>query len=774
VEPSASDARLTTSLSPWREAVRAAAEEAATVDSRHDWGANEIAFNYRWEHVQSVVPLAIRLAELTGADIEIVEAAAWLHDVAKPHSQEHGRDGAAMARQILAGTDFPPEKVDAVAEAIERHVGLFTDEAVEPLEAAVLWDADKLSKLGATAVLHFVGYQIMMGQGTTAAWLDQLPDLSWMERTVGSFQTSPARAIGRHRLDTYRNLWTHARWERDGDDLTGDVVPTPPPQTARQPVQQMTQLAALREIGRAINAAWDLQATLDLITRRTADVMAMDSCSIYLLDAAQHDGEHDGGRLVLQATTGLASEAVGRAWLQLGEGLTGWAAQTGRPVAVADAARDPRFKFLPETEETRFQSLLAVPLVNQGRVIGAMNVQTRTHHEFSSDEVELLSLIADLAAGALEKAMLYEGMQRQIDELSALAEVSETITSPRYLDEMLEIVVEMAARVMKARLCSLMLLDESTGELVLRATQHLSLAYRDKPRLLVGQGIVGLVAQTGQPMTVLDVRQDPRYRHVDVARQEGLCSLLCVPLTVRRRVIGVLTCYTAQPHHFSEEETALFSTLANQTALAIENARLVTNAAVVREMHHRIKNNLQNVAMLLRLQMSDDQQLSAKEVLHESVNRILSIAAVHEVLSQRGFRLVDVKEVLTRVGRAVAQNMRRPDLKVDVVVEGDEIALPSQAATSLALAVNELIQNALEHAFADRARGSVVVSLHRVPGQLTVEVLDDGVGFSGDSSRQLGLEIVDTLVCEDLRGEWSLRGGDGTMARITIPLEHGG
>jgi signal transduction protein with GAF and PtsI domain len=490
----------------------------------------------------------------------------------------------------------------------------------------------------------------------------------------------------------------------------------------------------------------------------------MDSCSIYLLDA-------DGGRLILKATTGLAAEAVGRAHLRLGEGLTGWSAQAGQSVAVADAAHDPRFKFLPETEETRFQSLLAVPLVNQGRVIGAMNVQTQVYHEFPPDEVELLSLIADLAAGALEKAMLYEGMQRQIVELSALAEVSETITSPRYLDEMLEIVVEMAARVMKARLCSLMLLDEATGELVLRATQHLGAAYRDKPPLEVGEGIVGLVAQTGRPMTVLDVTADARYRHAGVARQEGLCSLLCVPLTVRDRVIGVFNCYTGEAHRFGDEEVALFSTLANQTALAIENARLVTNAAVVREMHHRIKNNLQNVAMLLRLQMSGDRQISAREVLHESVNRILSIAAVHEVLSQRGFRLVDVREVLSRVSRAVAQNMRRPDLELDVTVQGDELALPSQTATSLALAVNELLQNALEHAFVGRSEGHVVVSVRRAPHELVLEVQDDGVGLSSDSSRQLGLEIVETLVCEDLRGEWSLVGDEGTTARITIPLE---
>jgi signal transduction protein with GAF and PtsI domain len=555
---------------------------------------------------------------------------------------------------------------------------------------------------------------------------------------------------------------------------------------ADQLAQQSAQLAALREIGRAINAAWELETTLDLITRRTADVMAMDSCSIYLLDegesrvgASGRDDAYPGGQvapmplLVLKSTTGLAAGAVGQARLELGEGLTGWAARTGQPVAVADAARDPRFKYLPETEETRFQSLLAVPLVNQGRVIGAMNVQTRAHHSFSSDEVELLGLIADLAAGALEKAMLYESMQRQIDELSALAEVSETITSPRYLDEMLEVVVEMAARVMKARLCSLMLLDENSGELVLRATKHLSQAYQDKAPLRVGEGIAGLVAETGQPRTVLDVRQEPGYRHGDIARQEGLCSLLCVPLTVRDRVIGVMNCYTAHPHRFSDEEIALFGTLANQTALAIENARLVTNAALVREMHHRIKNNLQNVAMLLRLQMSGERQVSTQEVLHESVNRILSIAAVHEVLSQRGFRLVDLKEVLSRVGHAVAQNMDRPGLDVVVSVEGDEVALPSQAATSLALVVNELIQNALEHAFMGREKGSVRVSLRRKPAGLEIEVRDDGVGLSEDVAGQLGLEIVETLVCEDLHGEWELTRNAGTTARINIPLEGG-
>jgi signal transduction protein with GAF and PtsI domain len=543
--------------------------------------------------------------------------------------------------------------------------------------------------------------------------------------------------------------------------------------------QKTAQLGVLREIGQALSSAWDLESTLELITRQTAQVMGMDSCSIYLLDKS-------GETLVLKATTGLAPEAIGQARLRLGEGITGWAAQEGVALGVRDAASDPRFKYLPETRELDFKSLLAVPLISQGRVIGAMNVQTTAFHDYGEDEVELLSLIGDLAAGALEKAELYDNMRRQIAELSTLAEVSRTITSPLYLDEMLGLIVEMAAQTMNAKVCSLMLLDEAKGELVIRATQSLSQDYINKPPLRVGEGIAGLVAQEGVPITVLDVREEPRYHYTEIARQEGLCSLLSVPLTVREQIIGVFNCYTAEPHHFTQEEIDLFSTLANQTALAIENANLVMNAAIVREMHHRVKNNLQTVAMLLRLQMSGGRKVSAQEVLHESINRILSIAAVHEVLSQKGFRLVDVKDVIERIVAAITQNMLQPDKDIQITVEGEEVSLPSQPATSLALAVNELIQNAVEHAFVGRNQGAVAIKLTQNQEHLSIEVTDDGVGFPANyngrgaaPARSLGLQIVEALVEEDLKGEFVLsqirdcklemRNERGTRALIRIP-----
>jgi signal transduction protein with GAF and PtsI domain len=530
----------------------------------------------------------------------------------------------------------------------------------------------------------------------------------------------------------------------------------------RQVEQKAAQLSALREIGRAINAAWQLEATLQLITRKTAEVMGMDSCSIYLLDEAEEF-------LILEATTGLAEDSIGQARLRLGEGLTGWAAKAGEAVGVADAARDPRFKHLPETKESIFQSLLAVPLINQGRVIGAMNVQTERYHGYGADEVELLSLIGDLAAGALEKAMLYDRMQRQITELSTLAEVSEAITSPLYLDEMLDLVVDMAAQVTRAKATSLMLLNEE-DELILHAAHGVSEAYKEKAPLRLGEGVVGRVAERGAPEVLTDVVEDPRYRYGELARREGLRSLLCVPLQVRERVIGVLNSYTGERHAFSSQEMELFQTLANQTALAIENARLVVNSAIVREMHHRVKNNLQTIAMLLRLQLGEP-NVDAEEALRQSINRILSIAAVHEVLSEKGFRMVDVKQVLEQVAQSVTQNRLHLQKRLEVVVRGDDVALPSREATALTLAVNELVQNALKHAFAGRESGRITVTLEDPPSGFRVTVEDDGVGLTAEAMAPegLGLQIIETLVTQDLGGELTIEPTDGgTRAAIVV------
>ncbi|MCL4804083.1 MAG: GAF domain-containing protein [Anaerolineae bacterium] len=509
--------------------------------------------------------------------------------------------------------------------------------------------------------------------------------------------------------------------------------------------------AALREIARSLSAAWDLDTTLDLIARKTTEVMGVNSCTIYLLDA-------DDRTLRLRASTGLARQALGRATLLIGEGMTGHAVAENRPVFAADAQHDPHFKWVDDTEEVRFRSLLAVPLVLEQRPIGALNVQTAEPREYSREEIEILALISDLAAGALVKARLYDRQRRQLDDLRMLAQVSEAITSPQYLDEILSVVTELAARTVGAVACSIHLLESGGDDL-------------GRP---AGGPAFTTPAGAGAPLpdaaTLAEALDDAHsvISRPPAAPDEG--ATLIVPLSIQDRVIGVLVCLGPPGHTFNEDQMALLTTLANQTALAIENARLVTSAAVVREMHHRIKNNLQTVAMLMQLQLPDADRLETRRVLLTNIHRIRSIAAVHEILSEQGFRLVNVREVLDRIARTTMTGLARPNQDVEIAVRGDNLQLPSRAATALAVVVNELIQNSLEHAFVGRRAGKIDISLARTPDALMILVSDDGIGLPDEIGRSLGLEIAGTLIADDLNGELLFnRLPAGTEACIRLP-----
>ena len=141
------------------------------------------------------------------------------NDVAKGQGEDHGAEGAIRAEQILGQTDFPTDKVAAVCDAIAKHVGLWVRQPVEPLEAAIVWDADKLTKLGATSVLHFVGYFVSAGPCTTAHLIERMRDTAWQERTLGSFHTAPAREAGRKRLLIFQEFVRAAEDEQKARDL---------------------------------------------------------------------------------------------------------------------------------------------------------------------------------------------------------------------------------------------------------------------------------------------------------------------------------------------------------------------------------------------------------------------------------------------------------------------------------------------------------------------------------------------------------------------------
>ncbi len=202
-------------IASWRDTIIALAKERAKEESLELWHQRpdeSPRFNYRWEHLRAVVRLCERLGRQLGADMEALTAAVWLHDIVKSHSPEPGEISDAElaadeARRVLLTTDFPPSKVDAVAAAIRVHEGLCKDYRLEQLEAAILWDADKLSKLGATYLVHsFCSHPafdpIFQGKPTdTDLVLRATQD--WLvigKRIVGSMNTEPGRTEGARRL----------------------------------------------------------------------------------------------------------------------------------------------------------------------------------------------------------------------------------------------------------------------------------------------------------------------------------------------------------------------------------------------------------------------------------------------------------------------------------------------------------------------------------------------------------------------------------------------
>ena len=168
-------------------------------------------------------------------------------------------------------------------------------------------------------------------------------------------------------------------------------------------------------------------------------------------------------------------------------------------------------------------------------------------------------------------------------ELELFWKISGSIVSGRYLKEILQLIVTMTAETLGSKICSILLLDEKTQELAVAATQSISPDYLKKPNIKVSESVSGRAVTQMHPVTVPDVTREKAFRFPDIARREKIVSLLCVPMMVGKRVIGVINVYTTEPRTFSESEIKLLQAVANQAAVAIENTKLRDEAIAARD-----------------------------------------------------------------------------------------------------------------------------------------------------------------------------------------------
>jgi len=459
-------------------------------------------------------------------------------------------------------------------------------------------------------------------------------------------------------------------------------------------------LRLLTETIAAVNSTLDLEEVLGLVARKVADVLDADACFVYLYDERSDE-------LVLRATHGTSvEEMTKRPRMRPGEGITGTAAAEGVPIMIAAQAHlDPRFKLFSNLPEDQYESILAVPIVARERLAGALNVRTIEPREFTHDEIELVAAIAAQVAQTIEHAQLYAQAQRRVAELEALAKISEAVSESLYLEESLEAIVK------------------TTME-------------------AVGATGAALVLEDG-----------------NIAWPEGRPGAHAVrlPLRWKRRQIGELVCDRDTP--FTADERALLASIAHHAAVALEHGRAVMRGVLAQEIHHRVKNNLQTVASLLRLQ-AQSASADPRKALEDSVNRILAIAAVHEVLTEQREEVVELRDLIDRLRAMLVQGLASGK---QVRAQLEPVSLAGNRATALALVFSELLQNALEH-----GGEAVEIELSQRNGEVVLAIADDGGGIDSEASGT-GLSIVRALVRDELQGQLDLRNEGGTRAEVRFP-----
>ena len=455
-------------------------------------------------------------------------------------------------------------------------------------------------------------------------------------------------------------------------------------------------LALLTRTTEVVNSSLDLQEVMEAIAHEVAAALETDSAYVYLYDERTDE-------LVLRATHGTSvKDATTSPRLHRGEGITGAAAADRAPVMIAaDAHLDPRFKAFPNLPEDDYASILAVPILAREKLEGALNVRTREPRAFTQAEVDLLMTIAGQVAQSIEHAKLYAQAQRRVHELEALARISEAV----YLEESLEAIVKTTVESMHA---------------------------------------------TGAAIVLEDGR---------IAWPEGRADKHAVrlPLRWRGRTIGELVVDRDVP--FSDDDRQLLEAIASQAAVALEHGRMALRGVLAQEIHHRVKNNLQTVASLLRLQARAP-NVDPQKALGDSVNRILAIAAVHEVLTEHREDDVELDELIDRLRAMLVQGLV---VGKDVSSTLEPVSLAGQRATALALVFSELFGNALEH-----GGGTISITLAGRDGEVVLAIADDGDGMQA-APDSTGLSIVRALVRDELGGELALLDDRGLCAEVRFP-----
>jgi GAF domain-containing protein len=562
--------------------------------------------------------------------------------------------------------------------------------------------------------------------------------------------------------------------------------------TQRQ-LQELSVLHAVASAGAEASSEDDL---IEHVTQIIGETLYPDDFGILLTNSS---GTHLKVPPSYRTGNGPGNELI-----PLGKGVTGSVAESGQPMRIGDVRLTEMYI------ETRpgTRSELCVPLKVGRRVIGVLNVESDRQDAFSAKDERLLTTLAGQLATAIEKVRLLEQAQQEIKErkraemalrsahhrleqrvkertaeLTLLNRASRALVTTLDLEELLEIVLGEARRLLNVAACSVWLEDRETGEIVCELStgpRHLVQGWRMAP----GEGIAGWVTQSGQSLVIRDAQQDERHNpQVGEAINLVTRSLLCVPLIVKGKPIGVLQALDILPNRFDDNERELMESLAAVAASAVENARLYeqarqdaeTKSILLQEVNHRVKNNLSVIMGLLfaeQRRASIEDQEAYQSVMLDLGQRVQGLAVVHSLLSAAEWSPL----LLTELARHIIRTSLRalpPEHRVDVTVSPSPVHVSPEQAHNIALVLNELVTNTIKYGLQD-ATGAISVTIGQTDDLIELAYEDNGPGYPEHILQApfvhgtVGFHLLQNIVERSLRGSAMLRNKTGGSGAVTV------
>jgi signal transduction histidine kinase len=510
------------------------------------------------------------------------------------------------------------------------------------------------------------------------------------------------------------------------------------------------------------------------------------------------------GFLDIEASHNL-SERAKRVKLRPGEGITGWVATTGQALRTGDVREEKRYVSI----NARVRSEMAVPVEMRGQVVGLLNVDSTQVDAFSETDEERLIDMALEAAQWLELAWEIDQLRLKSRQLTSLVDIAQMIIAETNLDEILNQITVQTLRLMKARLCSVFLLNDDASELVLRACEGGSKLYREKPNLSIEDSLLGTVVTRRKPFAVVDVVQEKGYLQPDVARKEELVSMLAVPLIFAGKAQGVLALYTQKRHRFSNDEIKLLTALGDLSAVAIEKGRLLARVVdmeeklraserlsalglLAAEIAHEIRNPLTVMQMLFHALMESldkdatsqrDAELISEKMrqMNRILDQVLSFARSSEPMKEavHAEQLIDDVFLLTR------HKLLRQGVDVRSSVSGP---LPTFRADRAQ--IEQVLLNLILNAAEAMPKGGVLrlsAARETLEGKacIVISVRDNGQGMSQEqvenlfapfltykeSGTGIGLAIVKKIMeNHQSKLEVESKVGQGTRFKLYFPI----